>query len=64
MKSLAEPSEPSSPAPDGAPRAMARDPICDVYIPVAKAHALTRAGETHYFCSTACQERYERRAAS
>ena len=37
---------------------MVRDRVCQTFLPEERALHLTRGGETHYFCSPACRERF------
>ena len=39
---------------------MVADPVCGTYVIPGKALQLTRGRETHYFCSEACREKWER----
>jgi YHS domain-containing protein len=41
---------------------MIQDPECGTYVP--RNHAVTAQvkGTTHYFCSTACREKYQQRS--
>ena len=44
---------------------MVQDPVCGVYLP--KREAVTRRGphgETYYFCSRECREKFDRNSAS
>jgi YHS domain-containing protein len=41
---------------------LARDPICGTHVPVNAALTLTAAGETHYFCSEQCRDKFQRSA--
>jgi YHS domain-containing protein len=40
---------------------MEKDPVCGIYVDVATAPQLTRAGESKYFCSPECLEKYKKR---
>ena len=37
---------------------MVRDRICDTFIPESSALTLRHDGQTHYFCSTTCRDRF------
>jgi YHS domain-containing protein len=37
---------------------MVRDRVCQTFLPEERALQLTRGGETHFFCSPACRERF------
>jgi YHS domain-containing protein len=39
---------------------MEKDPICGTYVDVASSLNLSRGGETHYFCSSECLEKYKK----
>ena len=41
---------------------LARDPVCGTHVPVDAALSLTANGETRYFCSEQCRDRFQRRA--
>jgi YHS domain-containing protein len=38
--------------------AMVRDRVCNTFLPRESALQLTRAGETHWFCSDRCRDRF------
>ena len=38
---------------------MVHDPVCSMYVPKSKSLARRIEGETVYFCSEACADRYE-----
>jgi YHS domain-containing protein len=40
---------------------LVRDPVCGMFVTPAKALAATAGGETKYFCSEACRERWRKR---
>ena len=58
-----------SPRPGGTARStrsagrMVRDRICETFILEQKALILEEGGETHYFCSSDCRDRYLARQA-
>jgi len=37
---------------------MVEDPYCHVYVPISDAYAATVEGQTRYFCSRECYEKY------
>ena len=41
---------------------LVRDPVCGTYVPPGTSPSMTSGGTTHYFCSTACLEKYRARA--
>jgi YHS domain-containing protein len=43
---------------------LARDPVCGTHVPIDAALSLSAAGETHYFCSEQCRDRFQRRASA
>ena len=45
--------------PDGPARAgTAKDPVCGMTVDPAKALSSVHAGQTYYFCSTTCRDRF------
>ena len=42
---------------------MARDPVCGMFVVPDRALALGDGRSTHYFCSTACRDKYVSRSA-
>jgi len=53
------PSPPSSSAPRGqAPQSLKKDPVCGTFVSVATAMQKTKGGETYYFCSEACRDKF------
>jgi YHS domain-containing protein len=44
------------------PVKMVADPVCGTYVVPGKALQVSRSGETHYFCSAACRDKWERHA--
>jgi YHS domain-containing protein len=40
---------------------LVEDPVCHTYLPISQAHKLTDAGQIFYFCSAACQEKFQGR---
>lgn len=61
-------SAPPSPASAGGPRGQAqqspkpqslkKDPVCGTFVSVATALQKTRGGETYYFCSPECRDKF------
>ncbi len=56
---------PASPAtpPSGAPRGQAsqslkKDPVCGTFVSAATALQKTKGGETYYFCSPECRDKF------
>lgn len=52
-------------SPGGAPRPasppptkMVQDPVCGTYVVPGKAIAVSRGGQTQFFCSDACRQKY------
>ena len=53
------PATPSSGAPRGqAPQALKKDPVCGTFVSAATAMQKTRSGETYYFCSAECRDKF------
>jgi uncharacterized protein len=52
---------PSTPQPKASPQGgeLRRDPVCGTYIPETTAIQLKVRGETLYFCSAACRDKYK-----
>jgi YHS domain-containing protein len=59
--------QPGTPPPPPPPRSanatpsggtLRRDPVCGMFIPESQAHTRTVRGETLYFCSEECRDRY------
>lgn len=52
--------------PRSAPRAirdeLVKDPVCETYVPRRSAVARSVGATTHYFCSAACAEKFQRSA--
>lgn len=38
---------------------LVKDPWCGTYVPLSNAYKVTKKGETFYFCSKECSEKYE-----
>jgi hypothetical protein len=53
------PSPPSSGGPRGQePQSLKKDPVCGTFVSVATAIQKTKGGETYYFCSAACRDKF------
>jgi YHS domain-containing protein len=39
-----------------------RDPVCGTFVAPTESFALRSGGETHYFCSVDCRERFRKSA--
>jgi hypothetical protein len=55
------PSSPSPPSagPSGAaPQSLKKDPVCGTFVSVATAMQKTKGGETYYFCSAECRDKF------
>jgi uncharacterized protein len=46
------------PAPKGLPEEMKKDPVCGTWVPASQALSAQAGGETHFFCSPACRDKY------
>jgi YHS domain-containing protein len=47
---------------DGRPSVkLVRDPVCGMFVSPSKALTATAGGETKYFCSEACRQRWQQR---
>jgi hypothetical protein len=56
---LSSPSSPSAGAPRGqAPQSLKKDPVCGTFVSVATAMQKTKGGETYYFCSAECRDKF------
>ncbi len=42
--------------------ALKKDPVCGTFIAPSTAIILTSGGERYYFCSTACRDKFEKKA--
>ncbi len=47
-----------NPHPQAALEEMERDPVCGTFLPQRQAVKLKHAGETHYFCSEECKQKF------
>jgi len=64
-KTLFAPREKVSGRPSGEPprikgEELVKDPCCGTYVPINSAYTTTLNGETLYFCSKECLEKYKR----
>ena len=56
-------SSPSAPSAGGSPRgqvpqSLKKDPVCGTFVSVATAMQKTKGGETYYFCSAECRDKF------
>jgi hypothetical protein len=53
------PSPSSSSGPRGqAPQSLKKDPVCGTFVSTATAMQKTKGGETYYFCSAECRDKF------
>ena len=53
------PASPSAGVPRGpAPQSLKKDPVCGTFVSVATAMQKTKGGETYYFCSAECRDKF------
>ena len=53
------PSSPPAGPPRGqAPQSLKKDPVCGTFVSVATAMQKTKGGETYYFCSAECRDKF------
>jgi len=53
------PSPAAAGAPGGAaPQSLKKDPVCGTFVSAATALQKTKGGETYYFCSAACRDKF------
>jgi YHS domain-containing protein len=50
--------------PQAAVEEMKKDPVCGTYIPVKEAFTYKKNGETYYFCSGECKEKFQKLSSS
>ena len=50
-----DPRGPGSPA---SPQALKKDPVCGTFVSAATAMQKTKGGETYYFCSAECRDKF------
>jgi YHS domain-containing protein len=53
------PSGPVRPHAPAAPEMLHKDPVCGTYVAPSTAFRKTRGGETYYFCSAACRDKFQ-----
>ena len=41
---------------------LVRDPVCGTFVAPGESFAFNSGGETHYFCSVECRERFRKSA--
>lgn len=41
------------------PEPLKRDPVCGTFLPASTAVTKTVSGQTYYFCSTACRDKFK-----
>jgi hypothetical protein len=41
-----------------APQSLKKDPVCGTFVSAATALQKTKGGETYYFCSAACRDKF------
>jgi YHS domain-containing protein len=41
------------------PRELKKDPVCGTFVPVSSEFSKVAGGETFYFCSAACRDKYK-----
>jgi len=52
-------SEPSAGGPRGqAPQSLKKDPVCGTFVSEATALQKTKGGQTYYFCSAECRDKF------
>ena len=53
------PAAPSTGVPRGqAPQSLKKDPVCGTFVSTATAMQKTKGGETYYFCSAECRDKF------
>lgn len=52
------PAGPGQAPPAPQPQALKKDPVCGTFVSAATAVQKTRGGETYYFCSAACRDKF------
>jgi uncharacterized protein len=53
-----QPKRPPARQQEGVVEEMKQDPVCGTYVPVSLALTAIRKGETVYFCSSACRDKF------
>ena len=51
-------SSPGRPAPPAPSQALRKDPVCGTFVAPSTALRKEKGGETYYFCSAACRDRF------
>ena len=55
----ASPNPPSAGGPRGQePQSLKKDPVCGTFVSAATAMQKSKGGETYYFCSAACRDKF------
>jgi hypothetical protein len=49
---------PSPPQASASPEALKKDPVCGTFVAPSTALMKDRAGQTYYFCSPACRDKF------
>jgi YHS domain-containing protein len=49
---------PAEPPRGQAPQSLKKDPVCGTFVSMATAMQKTKGGETYYFCSAACRDKF------
>ena len=61
-KAFAGGSSPTAPSPGPprgqAPQSLKKDPVCGTFVSAETAMQKTKGGETYYFCSTECRDKF------
>jgi hypothetical protein len=52
------PTSPGEPPRGGASQSLKKDPVCGTFVSAATAMQKTKGGETYYFCSAACRDKF------
>lgn len=47
---------------DAEPMKLVKDPVCGTHVTPGSAFTLAAGGQTHYFCSEACRDRFRKTA--
>lgn len=53
--------EPARRGAGGQPVKLVKDPVCGTFVSPRTALSATASGDTHYFCSEECREKFSRR---
>ena len=51
-------SKPGKPAPAPASQSLKKDPVCGTFVAPSTAVVKEKGGETYYFCSAACRDKF------